>query len=113
MHELSIAINIVEISTDYATKNDSGKVLEIEIEIGELSGVVEDALDFAMEAATKNTACEGASWKIIKIKAWAKCKSTGKAFEIDDLYSACPFCNEYGHDLIQGKELRVKSILVE
>ena len=113
MHELSIAMNIVEISTDYAIKNDSEKVLEMEIEVGELSGVVEEALDFAMGAAIKNTLCEGASWKIVKIKALAKCKSAGKTYELDNLYSACPFCNEYGHELVQGKELRLRSILVE
>lgn len=113
MHELSIAMSIVEISTDYAKKNDSEKVLEIEIEVGELSGVVDEALDFAMEAAIKNTPCEGASWKIFKIKALAKCKSTGKTYGLDNLYSACPFCNEYGHELIKGKELRVRAIIVE
>lgn len=113
MHELSIAMSIVEIATEYAEKDKSGKVLEIEIEVGELSGVVISALDFAMDAAVKNSICEDAKWVILKKEALARCNSTGKTYKVDNLYNPCPFCKKYGHELIQGKELRVRSIVVE
>jgi hydrogenase nickel incorporation protein HypA/HybF len=113
VHELSIAMSIVEIATEYAEKDNSDKVLEIEIEVGDLSGVVIEALDFAMQSAVKMTICENAKWEIIRVKAVAKCNTTGKSYELNNLYSPCPYCKEYGHELIQGKELRVKSILVE
>ena len=47
MHEFSIAMNIVDIATDYARKENVSVVKEIEIEVGELAGVVMDALEKA------------------------------------------------------------------
>ena len=61
MHELSIAMNVIEIADEYAAKANATVVKEIEIEVGELSGVVLDALEFAMEVAVKNTILEQAT----------------------------------------------------
>ncbi len=113
MHELSIAMSIVDIATEYAAKDNSDKVNEIEIEVGSLSGVVIEALDFAMEAAVKNSICENSKWIILEIPAKAKCDHNGKEYELDNLYAKCPHCGKYGHELIQGKELRVKSLMVD
>ena len=113
MHELSIAMSIVDIAADYAARDNAKCVTEIEIEVGTLAGVVIDALDFAMEAAIKNTICEGAKWNIIEINARASCPDKNRSYEISDLYSPCPYCGKYGHELTQGKELRVKSLMVD
>lgn len=53
MHELSIAMNIIDIASEQAKINNFSVIDEIEIEIGTLSGVEIDALKFAMEIATK------------------------------------------------------------
>ena len=113
MHELSIAMNIVDITVDYAARDHAKHVSEIEIEVGSLAGIVIEALDFAMEVAVKSTICEGAKWKFIEIKARGSCPDKNESYEISDLYSPCPFCGKYGHELTQGKEIRVKSLLVD
>ncbi|MEA1896747.1 MAG: hydrogenase maturation nickel metallochaperone HypA [Bacteroidota bacterium] len=113
MHELSIAMSIVDIASDYAARDNAKHVSEIEIEVGSLAGIVIDALDFAMEAAVKNTICEDAKWNIIELKARGSCPEKKISYEISDLYSACPYCGKFGHELVQGKELRVKSLLVD
>lgn len=113
MHELSIAMSIVDIASDHARKDNADRVKEIEIEVGSLSGVVVEALNFAMEAAIKNSICDNAEWKIIEIPAMAICSQTKKKYPVNDLYSQCPYCGKYGHELILGRELRVKSLLVE
>ncbi len=113
MHELSIAMSIVEIATDHALKDGAEIVTEIEIEVGDLSGVETEALDFAMEAAIKDTICRHAKWNIVHIGAKAFCPEKKKEYDVSDLYSSCPFCGEYGHELKQGKEMRVKSLIVE
>jgi hydrogenase nickel incorporation protein HypA/HybF len=55
MHELSIAMSIVEIAEDNAAMAGVKSVSEIQIEVGNLSGVVDEALEFALEEAVKNT----------------------------------------------------------
>ena len=49
MHELSIAVNIVEIAEENARKEDAKLISEIELEIGSQSGVVLEALELALE----------------------------------------------------------------
>ena len=113
MHEFSIAVNIVEIATENAKKENASVVKEIEVEVGELSGVVIDALEFCMEAAVKDSILEGAKINLIPVAGRGRCRTCSHEFGIVDLYSACPECNSPAPEIIGGKELRVKSLLVE
>lgn len=81
MHELSIALSIVDLADEQAKKAHACKIIEIELDIGTLSGIEVDALNFALEIAAKDTLLETAAVKINRI--------------------------------IKGKDIQVKSILVE
>jgi len=113
MHELSIAMNIIDIAGEYAEKAKAKVVHRIEIEVGELSGVVFEALEFAMENAVKNTILENAKWFIHKISGKVLCENCSYEFDTDNVYTPCPKCGDYRQEIIQGRELRVKSITVD
>jgi len=112
MHELSIVMGIVDIAEAEVAKAGAKEVEVIELDIGELSGIEPEALDFAWKSAIDGTVLEKAERKINYIKARAKCSKCGKDFKINALYDACPECNCYLKDIYQGKELRVKSLTV-
>ncbi|MEZ4907084.1 MAG: hydrogenase maturation nickel metallochaperone HypA [Saprospiraceae bacterium] len=61
MHELSIALGIVDLAESEAKKAGGTTIESIELEIGELSGVEIDALEFAWSSATANTMLEKAT----------------------------------------------------
>lgn len=113
MHELSIAMSIVEIAEDNVKQSKVNSVSEIQIEVGELSGVVIEALEFAMEEAVKNTVLANAKLVIINIPGKVKCLSCLHEFEAEDIFTPCPVCASFENDVIQGKELRVKSMVAE
>lgn len=113
MHELSIVMNIVEIVEDNLKQNNANKVTEIELEIGTLSGVVMEAMEFALEEGAKNTVIGKSKKKIISIPGKARCNNCTKEFDVDDLFTPCPECGSFDSTIIQGEELRVKSIVVE
>lgn len=113
MHELSIATGVIDTVEEYAAKEKAVSVSYIELDIGELSGVVIEALDFAMTEAVKNTICSKAEVKINNIKAKAKCKKCDNVFNISDIYCVCEKCNNFDNEIIQGKELNLKKILVK
>lgn len=113
MHELSIAMSIVEICTAEAQKAGAGKVTRVEVEIGSMAGIETDALEFSWEAATAGSITEGAPLVILKTEALARCRECSHEFLPENLFSACPACGEYGYELIRGKELQLKAILVE
>jgi hydrogenase nickel incorporation protein HypA/HybF len=113
MHELSIAQNIIEIVKDNAAKQHAARISEVELDIGTISGVVPETLEFALDIAVKGTIMEGAKIKMNIFNAKAKCLSCEKEFEVDDIYTLCPHCGSLQFDIIQGKELKVKSIKIE
>lgn len=113
MHELSIAMSIVDIACEYAKKESAKTITEIEIELGSLSGVVYESLAFALEAATKNTIAEMAQFAINYVQAEADCLHCNTEFSPENFYAACPNCAQFGFNLKKGKELRVKSIQIE
>ena len=113
MHEMTIAMNIVDIICQKANEEDASKVNSIDLEIGELSGVMIDSLKFCFEAACKNTIADNALLKINQIKAIAVCKSCEKEFKMDNDFTPCPTCNDYNFELVKGKEFSIKSFNID
>jgi hydrogenase nickel incorporation protein HypA/HybF len=113
MHEMTITMNILEIVEEHAKVLKAKVVHEIEIDIGELSGIDFDALEFAMENAQKTKLLENSRLLINRIPARARCKSCGNEFDISNFYTACPECNEFIHEILQGKEIKVRAISID
>lgn len=112
MHELSIAQYIVSIAEEQARRHQASFIEEVEIEVGRLAGVELQALSFALESAVKNSMMEKASIIRHDIGAEGRCGDCGSRFTVEELFSPCPYCGSYGVALIRGKELRIKSIVI-
>lgn len=112
MHELSIAMGIIKIAEKETQKANKTKVLSIDLEIGALAGVELESLHYVWETAVKNTVLENAELNIDYKQAKAKCLECLKEFEMEKTYDSCPNCNSFFKEIIQGKELRIKSLEV-
>ncbi len=113
MHELSIALNIVDIASTEARKAGASRVIDLNIEVGSLSGVIVEALEFAMEVAVRDTMLSGARVAIHPINAQAKCRQCGAEFEVRDYFEECPECASLDLQITRGQELKVRSLKVE
>ncbi|MBC8343067.1 MAG: hydrogenase maturation nickel metallochaperone HypA [Bacteroidetes bacterium] len=113
MHELSIAMNIIEIAEEEAKKSGAKKIVSIELAVGKLSGVVYEALDFALQEAIKNTMLEKAEIMINQLEGKAVCLKCLHHFQLENLYEVCPECKHPLCSIIQGKELKINSLLVD
>lgn len=112
MHELSIALGIVKIAEDERRKAKAKTVDSIDLEIGKLSGIELDSLEFAWPVAVKDTVLEHAVKNIESIDGWAKCLECEMEYPVFHAYDGCPACKSYFKDILRGKELRVKSLVV-
>jgi len=113
MHELSIALGIVKIAEEESKKAAARKIVSIELEIGSMSGIELDALEFAWPVAVKDTVLEEAKREIDWVKAKARCVDCDFEYDVEHSYDNCPICNSYLKEIYQGKELRVKSLEIE
>ena len=57
MHELSIALGIVDIAEEESDRRGGVAVLSVHIKLGPLSGVVKEALTSAYELAREGSGC--------------------------------------------------------
>jgi len=111
MHEFSIALNIIEIAESSAMQYDATGVSEVEIEVGEVSGVNIEALEFAWESAAGSSVMLKNSRLIIHpVSLLLRCNKCQHRFTQAFLYENCPACGEFNTTIIQGRELKVKSV---
>lgn len=113
MHELSIAMSIIDLATKEAKKSKATRVKEVELEIGEMAGVNREALEFSLHIAMQHTFLEGAQVNIVEIGSLAVCRDCKSRFSPVSMYDPCPHCHSYGVEFLRGRELRLKSLLVE
>ena len=113
MHELSIAVNIVDIVEESALRENAKKITDITIDVGTQSGVVLEALSMAMESAIKDTMLESAKIIINVVEAEARCLECGTLYAPDDLFTPCPKCNSLQIEMVKGKDLKVRSLSIE
>lgn len=112
MHELSIVMSIIQIAEKESAKNNAVRVDEIELEIGGLSGIEMQAFDFAWQQAVRSTLLEKAKRTINHIDGEGKCMDCEAVFPMQQLYEPCPVCGDHFVTIQKGKELRVKSLVI-
>ena len=112
MHELSIAMGIVKVAEDELKKSQASRIEEIELEIGSLSGVEMQSLDFVWPMAIKGTVLETAERHVHIIKGQAHCADCERDFRIHAYFDACPACGSQLKTITHGKELKVKALVV-
>jgi hydrogenase nickel incorporation protein HypA/HybF len=113
MHEMSIAMNIVEIAGAEAARNGVEEVRAIHAEIGTLAGVEIESLRFCFEAARAETVAAHAELRIEVIEGRGRCAACGREMQLVFPLGACPLCAAPGLEIVAGRELRVSSLLVE
>ncbi len=110
MHEMSITQSVVEI----CEKSAAGRrVIAVVLEVGALSGVVPEAVEFCFDACTQDTLLEGARLVIERTPARGRCHECGAESDVAAFFDPCPACGSFRVELCAGKELRVKELEVE
>lgn len=109
---MAIAEGILDIALRYARENQSDKVSEVGLVLGELSGVESDSLFFCWESLTRNTIAEGALLKLRRTELRGRCTVCGLEIHIEGLNFVCPACGET-LELVAGRELKVEYLEVD
>jgi hydrogenase nickel incorporation protein HypA/HybF len=113
MHELSIAMGIVDAAMDEARQRGV-QVSAVHLRLGALSGVVKDALLFCYEVACQDTPLAGSRLIVEDVPVVVFCSRCNDRRVLRSVQSfSCPECNTPTMDIRQGKELEVFALEVE
>ncbi len=88
------------------------RATEVNLEIGQLSGIEYNSLEFAFQNLSPGSVIEGAKIHIEKPVGTARCNKCGNEFDIETFIGSCNLCNSFDIEIIRGKELRVNSITI-
>ena len=112
MHELSITQNILSIVTEHAKRAGAQKITAINLVVGELTGFVDDSIQFYFDMLSPDTIAAGATLAIRRIPAEVRCRACGEVFALQGYNWACPKCSALGGEIVCGREFSVESIEV-
>lgn len=111
MHELSIALSIIEGAEEEVQRQGGGRVCAVHLKLGPLSGVVKEALLFSYELACEGTLLEGSTLiiKEIPIRIYcAKCGGEGDPVSLQCLQ--CARCGAPACRVVNGAELELAAL---
>jgi hydrogenase nickel incorporation protein HypA/HybF len=112
MHELSIAMSIVDLALEEAM-NRNVAIDAVYLELGALSGVVAEALLFSYEMACSGTPLEGSRLVIqeIPIEVYCAVCKLQRVLSSMQLF-CCTECGTPSSEVIHGKELAITALEV-
>ncbi len=115
MHELSIALAVVDQVGNAVREQGAGgaRVRSLTLRVGELSGVVPEALDFSFGVAAEGTVLADARLLIETVEGRARCEGCGR-----DTATGMPpdlWCGPCGQamSLTGGRELEIARVVLE
>lgn len=113
MHELSIAVRIVELAAARCREAEADEVTAVRLRVGRLAMVHAAALEAAFTIAREGTQLAHATLEVIDVpvRVWCPhCRTEADLVEIVPL--ACPACGRPTGDLRAGRDLEIESIAV-
>jgi hydrogenase nickel incorporation protein HypA/HybF len=114
MHELSIALSILDMAAEEAQRHGGGRICAIHLRLGPLAGVVKEALVSAYELARDAESMGNAALVIEEMPIVARCptcRANRPVVAVDQL--CCAECGTPTGDLVSGRELEVVALEIE
>lgn len=108
MHEVSIALNLIDIVTAQCRENGYSRIDAVRIKIGRASGIMPDALSFAFDAIKGDSIAADALLEIEEVPLTGSCRDCGAVFTTEAEYVlACPACAGLSFFMTAGRELDI------
>jgi len=113
MHELSIAMSIVELAEEEAQRRDV-QLEAVHLKLGALSGVAKEALLSCYELACETTSLQGSRLIIEEVPVVIFCPSCRAERPLCSIQLfCCPECDTPCSELVHGKELEVVALEIK
>jgi hydrogenase nickel incorporation protein HypA/HybF len=112
MHELALCQSVVETLREQALIHGFERITAVRLEIGALSCVSAEAIEFCFSAVTRGTLADGASLELIRIPGEAWCLDCSERLVLNERHQPCPLCGGHRLRVTQGEEMRIKELEV-
>jgi hydrogenase nickel incorporation protein HypA/HybF len=113
MHELSIAMSILDVAQEEAERCGGARVEAVHVKVGALSGVIPEALLSAYELARERTPLANSRLVIENVAATVYCPACRAERPVRSLqWFRCANCDAPASEVLHGRELEVTALEV-
>lgn len=114
MHELSIALSIIELAQEEARRHGAVQVKAVHLKLGLLSGVVQEALRFSYGVSCDGTMLEGSRLVIKEEPVVIYCDCCEAERSLDAVQNFfCPDCGTPAPKILRGRELELVALEIQ
>src|SRR5262245_42150791 len=114
MHELSIALSILQLAAEEVERQGGGNVTAVHLRLGPLSGVVQKALRSAYDLAREGSSLSEAELVIEEVPLVVYCLACSVERTLDTAQQLrCPACGAPTPEVVRGRELEVVALEIE
>jgi hydrogenase nickel incorporation protein HypA/HybF len=104
---------MLSLAMEKANEAKASRITQINLVIGELSGIVDECVQFYFDFLSKDTIAAGAGLVFERKPTTLRCRQCEKVFTPRNHDWSCPDCHEIGIEIISGRECYMESIEVE
>lgn len=114
MHEMSLTEGVVRILEEQAAQHGFTQVKTVWLEIGALSSVEPESMEFCFGAIAKaSPVAANAALEIVRVPGTAFCMDCGHSVNVDSRADPCPDCSGFALQVTGGDQMRIKELEVE
>jgi hydrogenase nickel incorporation protein HypA/HybF len=114
MHELAIAMSILDVAAEQAERHGGRRVAAIHVRLGALAGVVQDALRSAFAMAREESPLDQAELVIEEMPIVVYCASCDAEHALTHVGEfRCPVCQALTAEVRGGRELEIIALEIE
>jgi hydrogenase nickel incorporation protein HypA/HybF len=114
MHELSIALGILDIVSEEAERHGGARVTAIHLKLGPLSGVVKEALISAYELAREGSPFADSELVVEEVPVVVRCPACAADRPVESIQQmCCSACGTPTPEVVRGRDLEVTALELE
>ncbi|MCB9477093.1 MAG: hydrogenase maturation nickel metallochaperone HypA [Deltaproteobacteria bacterium] len=112
MHEMSVAVAMIERLEELVRQYGAERVTDVTVSIGAYSGIDAEALKLCFPVAAKGTHADDARLIIESVPLTLHCRSCDGLCRVDSPVPLCLWCHGADLEVVDGTELKIKSMEV-
>jgi len=113
MHERSLVRTLIEQACEEQCSRKLGRIIEIQLDIGEFSGVDSTLFESAFSEMALAYWGRPVGLRVTNVPLTAQCESCKNEFPVQRFYFSCPNCKSGDVQLKNGEEIRLTNLVVE
>jgi hydrogenase nickel incorporation protein HypA/HybF len=110
MHELAVCQALIDQVTGIASSRNAREVIEINVQIGPLSGVEPHLLQQAFSVASAGTLAEGAALNLTTMPVQVRCQQCHRVTTALPSRLVCGHCGDWRTRVVSGDDLLLTTV---